>query len=87
VQSDTVTIFLALFAMIGTVATLIVNAYILTRVSKVAAKTEQTHTAVDGAMHELLAASTGQAGAQGFTAGEQAERDRTANGNTVPPPV
>jgi hypothetical protein len=81
-QSDIVTIFLALFAMIGTVATLVVNAYILTRVGHIQSKTEETHVAVDGAMHELLSAREGQAGAEGFTAGEQAERERTNGGTT-----
>jgi hypothetical protein len=80
-QSDTVTIFLALFAMIGTVATLVVNAYILTRVGRVGTKLDETHEAIDGAMHELLGAEAGMAGAEGFTAGEAAERER-ANGGT-----
>jgi len=88
-QSDTVTIALAVISLVGTLATLIVGAVIAIMTNGQNAKIEQTRktgeetaAAVNGMTHELVTAKSAQAGAEGFTAGEAAERERASD-----PPV
>lgn len=71
-------VLLAALALIGTLANAVIGVIVLyiSRGNSVQAKS--THELVNSQTAALLSAATGEAGAQGFTAGEQAQRDRAA---------
>jgi Na+/alanine symporter len=77
---------IALIAAIGSMLTAAITGVALVKVNQVLATAkrteataEKTQVAVDGAMHELIAAKVGQAHAEGVTTGEQAQRDRAGD--------
>lgn len=107
-QSDTVVIALAIIGLIGTLGTAILTAVvaILTRQNLITNQanglelrrnseaTNETHALVNGLTADLRSAEQGLAHAEGVTAGEAKERDRTNPGpqdvnvvNTEPLPV
>ena len=71
-------VLIAIIAMIGTVLTSAISAYVLVRTGRIQQAVKETHDLVDGVNEKLSAAQIGQAKAEGITAGEAAQRDRQA---------
>jgi uncharacterized membrane protein len=76
VQSDTVVIALAAIGAVVTIINGIVLAYVTVKTRQTVAVTEKTHELVNGVSHELTETTKALGAATGFTAGEQAQRDR-----------
>jgi len=68
-MSDTAAVLVALITAIAATVNVIITSFVLL-------KTRQTHDLVNGLSHESQAAQSGQARAEGFTEGEQAQRAR-----------
>jgi hypothetical protein len=64
-------VIISMIGLLGTLGTALITAFVYIKLGRV-------ETKVDGKMDALLAASIGRAQAEGVTAGEQAQRDRTS---------
>jgi hypothetical protein len=72
----------SIFTGVISVVVLIATRAILDRAHETRTAVDATHDLVNGKMTELTKALIGQSHAEGVTAGEQAQRDRTAEPQT-----
>ena len=77
-------VLIALIGVFGSIAAGAIAAAAAYFAAKAAAQGKETHQLINSRMDELLAAARALSRAEGVAAGEQAQRDRTAESQSPP---
>jgi hypothetical protein len=76
-------VIVALIGLLGTMFSATISAIVLYQTNRIKAQGEATHILVNSKMTELLDVTKRSSSAEGYTAGEQAQRDRVESGEVV----